>query len=296
MALNKPLTFDAPKILGVADPDVDPEGHIPIELLLKGIDVVVPLWPEPAKDPGERDILTVSFEQPGEPLVSIQNTYEPDDMKPEFIIHLSPEYLKINDVGALWYEVHNIADNPSNSFPRRLTIDHPGTLEEADFVHATKWGYLNCDTVPPLWDGVTVNIPALAGFNVGDRCEVLWRGFSTLNGSGSEFISAKKTVIRPALSEQDIHEGFSVVIEPYETHIKPMVKNASATVVYTVYRDAKRVGKSKTATVKIDRIEPGEEFPCEPPANMSMEAGKVVRRGHNLLQIVWQSIVNIWRR
>lgn len=296
MALNKPLTFDAPKVLGVADPVVDPEGQIPNDLLLKGIDVVVPLWPEPAKDPGERDILTVFFEQPGEPLVTIQNTYYPDDMKPEFIIHIGPEYLRINGVGELWYGILNSADNPSNSFPRRLTIDHAGDLEEADFEHATKWGYLNCETDPPLWEGVTVNIPALAGFNVGDRCEVRWRGFSTLNGSGTEFISAKKTVIRPALSEQDIREGFSLVIEPYETHIKPMVKNASATVVYSVYRGAKRVGKSKTAVVKIDRIKPGEEFPCEPPASVGISGSKVVRRGHNLLQIVWQSIVNTWRR
>ena len=298
MAPNKPLTFDAPKVLGVADPDVDPEGHIPIDLLLKGIDVVVPLWPDPATGPGERDVLTVRFEQPGQLPVRIPNTYSPEDMKPEFIIHIGPEFLTKDGVGELWYELLDSADNPSSSFRRRLTIDHtpiPGDLEEADFVDA-KLGYLNCQTNPPLWDGVTVKIPALAGFIIGDRCEVLWRGFNSLNASGPEIISAQKTVIRPALSEQDIREGFSLVIEPYETHIKPMVNNASATVVYSVFRGAKLVGASETALVKIDRIIPGAEFPCEPPANVSMEAGKVVRRGQNLLRIIWQSIVKTWRR
>ncbi|WP_223484219.1 hypothetical protein [Pseudomonas sp. A-RE-19] len=262
MAATGPLTFNAPKVNGVADPDVDPEGHIPLELLRTGIDVVVPLWPEPAKDPGERDILTVRFEQPGQEPVKIENTYLPEDMKSEFIIHIVPEYLQNNGVGELWYDLLDSADNPSFSFPRKLTIDHtpiPSDLKEAEFPHANKEGYLNCDTDPPLWDGVTIKIPALSGFNVGDRCEVLWKGYSSLNGSGPEISGTRKNVIRPNLTDQDVREGYSLVIEPYDPHIKPMVDNASATVGYKVYRGMKLVGESKVAVVKIDRIIPGED-------------------------------------
>jgi len=267
MSGNKPLTFDPPKVIGVGDSDIDPEGYIPLPLLLAGIDVVVPLWDEPASGPGERDILIVTFKQLEQPLVEISNTYTSEDMRREFIIHIDSEKLKNNGVGELWYEILNSADNPSTSFRRRLTIDHlpvRDDLEEANFAHADFWGYLNCQTVPPLWDGVTVDIPALPGFKVKDSCEVLWRGHSTLNGSGPEIVSARKIIIRQALSEQDIREGFSLVIEPYETHIKPMVNNDSATVVYRIYRGAKLVGVSDTALVKIDRIISGEDLPCGP--------------------------------
>ncbi|MDI3357781.1 hypothetical protein MO767_26015 [Pseudomonas sp. UYIF39] len=267
MVVNKPLTYDPPKVIGVPDSDIDPEGHIPTPLLLTGIEVVVPLWPEPAKEPLETDTLTVCFEQAGQTPVRIPNTYKPEDMRPEFIIRIGPEHLKNNGPGELWYELVNSAGNPSESYKRRLTIDHtpvPVDLKEARFTHADMWGYLYCKTDPPLWEGVNVEIPALQGFNVGDRCEVLWRGYSTLNGSGPEIDSARKTVIRSSLSDQDIREGYSLVIEPYETHIKPMVNNDSATVVYRVFRGAKLVGSSKIALVKIDRIVSGDELPCGP--------------------------------
>lgn len=267
MAGNKPLIYEAPRVNGVLDADIDPEGHIPLSLLLKGIDVVVPLWPEPAKEPGEEDTLTICFEQTGQTPVRIPNTYKPEDMRPEFIIRIGPEHLKNNGVGELWYELVNSAENPSESFKRRLTIDHtpvPEDLKEAKFPHANLQGYLNCSTVPPLWEGVTVQIPSLPGFQVGDRCEVLWRCYSSLNASGVEMSRARKRVIRPSLSDQDIREGYSLVIEPYDVHIKSMVNNDSATVVYRVFRGTKLVGSSNVALVKVDRIISGEELPCGP--------------------------------
>ncbi|MGL6246510.1 hypothetical protein [Pseudomonas sp.] len=262
-----PLTFETPRVIGVLDSGVDPDGNIPLPLLLSGIEVVIPLWPEPAKDPGEIDTLTVHFEQPGQTPVIIVNTYTSEDLKPEFIIRIGPEHLRINGVGELWYELENSAGNTSESFKRRLTIDHtpvPENMKEADFTYANLWGYLNCETIPPLWEGVTVAIPALPGFRAGDRCEVLWRGYSTLNGSGAEISGARKVVIRPSLSEQDIREGFSLVIAPYDIHIKPMVDNDSATVIYRVYRGTKLVGTSKVALVKIDRVISGNDLPCGP--------------------------------
>lgn len=267
MAPNKPLTFDAPKVRGVADPDVDPEGHIPLPLLPEGIDVIVPLWPEPATKPGERDILTVHFVQPGQTPVKIENTYTPTDMKPEFIIHIGPQYLLNNGVGELWYELLDTADNPSFSFPRKLTIDHtpvPADLEEADFLYESLWGYYNCGTEPPIWFGIHVVIPPLTLFQVGDRCEVTWRGYSTLNGSGPEIAGARWINVRQNLSDKDIREGYPLVVEPYDIHIEPMVENSSATLVYRIYRGARLVGVSKTALVKIDRIISGQELPCGP--------------------------------
>ncbi|WP_219097358.1 hypothetical protein [Pseudomonas sp. UMAB-40] len=267
MAPNKPLTFNAPEVKGVDDPDVDPEGYIPLPLLLTGIDVIVPLWDEPAMEPGERDILTVRFEQPGQLPVAIENIYTPADMKPEFVIHIGPEHLVNNGVGELWYEVLDTADNPSFSFRRKLTIDHtpiPMDLEEAGFLYRNNDGYYNCDTDPPIWSGIHVVIPPLTLFQIGDRCKVIWRGYSSLNASGVQFVRARWINVRTALSDKDIREGYPLVVEPYDIHIAPMVKNSSATLVYQIYRGARLVGVSKTALVKIDRIRSGEELPCGP--------------------------------
>jgi hypothetical protein len=256
--------FAAPKVVGIPDEDIDPDGNIPIPLLLTGIKVIVPLWPQPAKDPGERDVLTVVLEQAGHAPVRISNTYYPQDMQPEFLILIGPEHLKNNGECLLRYELLDTADNPANSHNRKLTIDHtpvPVDLDEATFTDRNDSGYLNCKTARPFKDGVRVEIPPLRGFRPGDRCEVLWRGYDSLNGSGVEFVRARKLIIRPAISEQDIREGYALVIEPAEIHVKPLVNDDSAIIVYSVYRGAKLVGKSKTAIVKIDRVRPGSD-PC----------------------------------
>ena len=138
MTGNTPLDYETPSVIGVLDADIDPEGHIPLSLLLTGVEVVVPLWPEPAKEPGESDTLTICYEQAGQSPVRIINTYKPEDMKPVFLIRVGPEHLKNNGMGKLWYELVNSAGNPSKSFERTLTIDHtpvPENLKEAKFTH-----------------------------------------------------------------------------------------------------------------------------------------------------------------
>ncbi|MHC8391986.1 hypothetical protein ACYZTM_29190 [Pseudomonas sp. MDT2-39-1] len=262
-----PSTFDPPKVIGVADSEDDPEGYIPFELLAEGIDVVVPLWQDPVTIPGEVDTLRVFFDQPGHPLVKVEKFYGPEDIRPEFIVHIGPEHLRTNGPGNLWYEQTNPVGNPARSFQRTLTVDHTPVnkdLPVATFPHANAYSYLNCSTQPPIWEGVTVKIPPLTGFKAGDRCVVTWRAYATLNGSGIQFRRAFKQITRANLSEQDIREGFLEVVAPYDIHIKPMVINASALVNYRVYRGTRLLGQSKTGLVRVDRIISGEEVPCGP--------------------------------
>lgn len=262
-----PLDFAPPKVTGVEDADVDPDGYIPLELLLAGIEVVIPLWPVYATLPDDRDLLTVYFEQPGQPPVIIEKSYTAADIKPEFIIPIPASALQVNGVGQLWYRVLDTADHPSFSVRRNLTIDHSPVainLEPVRFVDADFYGYLNCATVPPLWEGVRVTVPPLTAFSVGDRVELTWRGYQSLNGSGQEYVSARKEDIRPSLDDTDIRQGYSLVIEPYDIHIKPIFNKASAVVNYRVFRGRRLVGVSKIGLVKIDRIIPGEELPCGP--------------------------------
>ncbi|MGF6317282.1 hypothetical protein [Pseudomonas frederiksbergensis] len=262
--------YNPPKVIGVADPDIDPAGNIPYELLLTGIDVVVPLWTDYASEPGERDILYVCFEQPAleQDPVRIETICLPENMKPEFKIHIGPEYLLHNGPGNLWYEVYDSADNPAYSFRRTLTIDRtpvPTDLPVAEFPHA-KDGYLNCETQPPMWEGVTVKIPSLTSFEVevGDVCNIYWSAYISHNGSGLQITKARKKIEHKISTEEELRNGFVEVVAPYDIHIKPMINNASALVGYEVYRGARQVGKSIVGLVRVDRIIPGEELPCGP--------------------------------
>jgi len=267
MSKKRPLNFKPPKVIGVEDADIDPDGYIPLHLLLAGIDVVVPLWPSYATLPDDRDLLTVYFQQPGQPPVEIESTYTPVDIKPQFIIHIGAQHLQVNGVGQLWYVVLDTADHPSVSERRNLTIDHtpiPNDLERPDCADKNFDGYLNCSTDPPLWEGVRVSVPPLTGFKPGDRVELLWRGYNSLNGSGVEYVRARKKHIRARLTEADIKDGYALLIEPYEVHIQPMVAKASAVIQYRVFRGRRLVGISRNELVKIDRIEAGEEYPCGP--------------------------------
>ncbi|MBL0796435.1 MULTISPECIES: hypothetical protein [Pseudomonas] len=267
MISSGPLDFDPPQVDGVEDPAIDPEGWIPLELLRTGIDVVVPLWKEPATDPGERDILTVNFEQPGQTPVKIQNIYRPEDMRPEFRIHIGPEHLLNDGVGELWYDLLDTADNPSKSQRRNLTIDRTPVavdLEGAKFLNTDIWGYYHCQTTPPIWEGIHIHVPPLTLFRTGDRCEVTWRGYSSLNGSGPEIVGARWGNVRNSLTDKDIREGYPLLVEPYDVHIEPMERESSATVIYRMFRGSRLVGTSEVALVKIDRILPGQEMPCGP--------------------------------
>lgn len=263
--------FNPPKVNGVADSDIDPAGNIPYELLLTGIDIVVPRWTNYASEPGERDILHVCFEQPalGQDPVRIETMYLPEDMEElEFIIHIGPEHLRNNGPGNLWYEVYDTANNLADSFRRTLTIDHtpvPTDLTVAEFPHA-KDGYINCTTQPPMWEGVTVKIPSLTGFEVevGDVCNIYWSAYLSRNGSGLQITKARKKIEHKISTEEELRNGFVEVVAPYDIHIKPMISNASALVGYEVYRGARQVGKSIVGLVRVDRIIPGEELPCGP--------------------------------
>lgn len=267
MSSNGPFNYESPQVIGVLDPSLDPEGYIPYPLLSKGIDVVIPLWPSHATQPGERDKLIVRFEQTGQIPVEIINIYFPADMKPEFIIRIDPMYLLNDGVGELWYEVYDSADHPTFSNRRKLTIDHtviPVDLKGATFRDADLWGYVNCSTSPAIWTGIWIMIPPLTAFQVGDSCEVLWRGYSSLNASGVEMTRVRWKNFRPSLSLQDIQNGYSLTVQPYEPHIEPMVNKASASVLYRIFRGARLVGSSELALLKIDRLVPGEIIPCGP--------------------------------
>ncbi|VVO09994.1 hypothetical protein PS718_03351 [Pseudomonas fluorescens] len=265
MTPSEILNYKAPKVVGVDD--ADPDGHIPLELLLKGIEVVVPIWPVPSPD-GRTDTLIVQTKRNGVVEFAWSKGYVNPISEREFIIPIGPQYLAVDGVIELHYETRNFVNNPAYSDPRKLTIDHMPVvreLPEARFPGVDHWGYLNCSTVPPIWEGIEIEVPPLPAFTKnGDRCVVEWVGYKTLNASGPPIDNTYLTCGRDPLTDADIRDGYGVTIGPFVPHIEPMINNASATVVYSIYRGDKLIGLSKAGIVKIDRMIPGEVLPCGP--------------------------------
>ncbi|WLG82366.1 hypothetical protein PSH97_14540 [Pseudomonas cucumis] len=259
------LVYDAPTVLGVDEND--PDGYIPPDLLLKGIDVRVPIWSKQSPD-GKQDRLIVVLERNGIAEFTSRTSYTTPISESEFIIPIGPEFLINDGVVDVSYTTMNWLNNPHPSLPRKLTIDHtliPEDLAEVRFPGANLHGYLNCDTVPPIWEGVEVKVPPLPDFcRVGDICTLEWFGYLSLNGSDSPIAETYKRIDKRLLSDQEIKSGFSLTVEPYRPHIEPMQNKASAVANYTLYRGTRKIGASIKELVRIDRAIPGEELPCGP--------------------------------
>ena len=258
------LEYDPPIVVGVDEND--PDGNIPLELLQTGIEVRIPIWPSPSP-PGKTDTLIVEMKRNGV-VEFTSTTYHPTPIsETEFFISIGPQYLIVDGVVEVTYTTRNYVGNPHSSYPRKLTIDHtpiPLNLKKVDFPAANLFGYLNCATQPPIWQGVEVKVPPLPSFcQPGDICAVEWVGYKSLNGSGQSINTTYKR-INTVLTTLDISNGFSVTVEPFRPHLEPMQDNASALANYTLYRGVKKIGASVRGLVRIDRVIPGESQPCGP--------------------------------
>ncbi|MBV4485086.1 hypothetical protein HU727_005745 [Pseudomonas sp. SWRI153] len=257
------LVYNPPKVVGVADDD--PDGRIPLELLITGIEVVVPIWPVQSPD-GRQDTLIVRMRRGAVIEFDLSQTYTTPITEREFVIPIGPEYLTTDGVVEVFYQTRNYVQNPSNSLPRKLTIDHVVRgLLAVTYPKANSDGYLNCETQPPIWTGIEIQVPPLPAFvQSGDRCEVEWIGYLSLNGSGVPIDRTYKLIKKSSLTETEIDKGFPVVVEPFVPHIEPMINKASAITTYSIYRGLKLIGTSKKGLVKIDRVVTGEDPPCGP--------------------------------
>lgn len=258
------LEYDPPTVVGVDEND--PDGYIPLELLQAGIEVRIPVWPFPSP-PGEIDTLIVEMTRNGVVEFTSTTFHRNPITETEFFISIGPQYLIVDGVVEVTYTTKNFVGNPHPSYPRKLTIDHtpvPLNLAAVNFPAATLHGYLNCNTRPPIWEGVEIKVPPLPSFcRPGDTCAVEWVGYQSLNGSGPPINTTYKR-INKLLTALEISNGFSVTIEPFRPHLEPMERNASAVANYTLYRGVRRIGASLKSVVKIDRIIPGESQPCGP--------------------------------
>lgn len=261
------MTFNQPRNVGVlAKPltvegvdDNDPAGHVPRDLLIKGTRIVIPYW----IDPEPNDELWVVWRQNGVENRLYTEFYPAPLTVPFLSFDLTAQDLASDGIAYLYYKIWKGSGGTDDPSPdRQLTIDHTPLvkLPEPVFPHATLWGYLNNSTKPPLTSGATVRIPAFTSIAApGDIARIHWRGYSTLNGSGSEVPGTYGVWDKP-LSATDIANGFDRVV-PYLPHIISLFDNDSAVVVCQLLRGGRLIAESSKALVKIDQVTPGESGP-----------------------------------
>ncbi|AUM72836.1 hypothetical protein C0J56_21820 [Pseudomonas fluorescens] len=164
--------------------------------------------------------------------------------------------------------VHYTTDNGVNQQVSRVTevdvgIVYIENLPEPVFPDAAQNTdfYLNCCTVPRLWEGVRVRVEGNVDFDAGDTVILTWQGCRNLNGTDP--IPGVTDDFRKLLSADEAANGFEFVILPYETLIAPMVNNNSGMAHYRLEKTTGVVGRSKKDFVKITRTYPSGAV-CSP--------------------------------
>ncbi|HWH88894.1 MAG TPA: hypothetical protein VNV36_19265 [Pseudomonas sp.] len=249
--LASPLSVE-----GIDDSDLD--GHVPLDILLNGSRIIIPYW----DDPNPKDELWIELAQDG----SVTRLYTEylDPPQPAYLYFpLTPAHLVTDGVAFLSYKVWKASGGiPDPSPDRKLTIDHTPmvVLDTPEFPNATRWGYLNNNTHPPLTCGVTVSIPTANGFAaIGDRAKLYWQGYSSLNASGPP-VPESYGDWDILLEQKHIDKHWEFVV-PFEPCIRPLVDYDSAVARWQLFKGGRLYGESKNGSVMIDRVTPGEPGP-----------------------------------
>ncbi|QIB03552.1 MULTISPECIES: hypothetical protein [Pseudomonas] len=256
-----------------ADPplvdDVPPSGQVPASILLNGGQTRIPRWPIYADQIGETDQLRVYWRRDGVTTTVYDEPHDGPITQTEFLIPLPVPLWAGDGVAYLYYEVEPITP-PGNAFEsreRELFIDHSviplPVLKLPRFPNANAAGYLLCDTVPPIWEGVHIKIP-YQGFEKDDSCVLTWRAYTSLNASEG-YIDGTEGVFTYQLTQADAEnpEGFEMPPIPYEPHVKPLFYGSGG-VTYKISRGGVFIGESRLGTVKVDRFVSGATEPCGP--------------------------------
>ncbi|PKA73211.1 hypothetical protein ATI02_6333 [Pseudomonas baetica] len=246
--------YDSPIVI-----EVDANGVILPVAHQNGLTVIVPRWPFPAPV-GSANLLNIYLNEDE----VFQQNYPSPLTEPDYRPIIAPEFFAVDGTYRLHYET--ITDgNIAYSGDRVLSVRRtpPVVLIKPVFPSANLWGYLNCKSTPKLWEVVIVRIPVpkLVDWIENDELRLEWAGYASLNGSGPAlFIHELKKVLTP----QEVVAGYDFWIDDYVQYVKPLEKNASALAIYSIYRNGVLIAKSSPGLVKVDRLEPGEEYSCGP--------------------------------
>ena len=131
----------------------------------------------------------------------------------------------------------NYQHSPSTAV--RVEIIRVVDLPAARFPDADLHKWINCYTVPPPYEGITIRIPAASGLQAGDVVEVYWQGCA--NNNGSNPITGTDIVLRKEqpLTAVEAQDGFDLHLSQFSPYIEEPAKVIGSGLVY--YR-ATRLG------------------------------------------------------
>ncbi|SFY27638.1 MULTISPECIES: hypothetical protein [unclassified Pseudomonas] len=256
---NEHITAAPLRIDGVSD--LDP-ARIPRDVLVNGTMGRATRPPGFPQIPNEQITLTVYWEQANHPsqTVIFQRTYTSSEDQPEFTFPITPQHMSVDGTAVIQYVW--MADNPDPSPRRTLIIDHTlaPTLQEPHYPDKNALnGFINCDTVPPIWEKIRIQIKPESIFEEFDVCVLEWQGFETLNGQPPALTPVHE--FRKTLSRDEALNGFIIEI-PFDPYIRPMKDYDSGAAQYTIFRNTIAIAKSERGVVRLDRMIPGQDEPC----------------------------------
>jgi len=135
-----------------------------------------------------------------------------------------------------------------------ISIVRPTILPRPEFTDAPASVnyYLNCKTLPAIWDGVRVRVDKHLSINEGDEIRLKWQGYSGFAGTGP--IVGTGQVFRWHWTRADEDRGYYHFIVPYRPYVEPMKDEAGAGAEYSVWRGSMLVGNSTVRYIKLDRV------------------------------------------
>lgn len=132
-----------------------------------------------------------------------------------------------------------------------INIAPPVRFPRPEFPNANSNAWLNCDTKPPIWDGVRVHVLKHPDIKIGDEVRLKWQG--TLGFGGNQPIPETTEVFVDYWSAAHEAQGYYECVVPYVPYVKPMKDDAGAYAEFTVWRNKNRIGSSLIRYIKIDR-------------------------------------------
>lgn len=126
--------------------------------------------------------------------------------------------------------------------------------------------WINCQTVPPMWDHIPLGIPGNTQLREGDAVLLSWQGYEEFYTGP---IDGTEDSLLHFLSAEEAKNGYIFKQDNYEEKIKPIRSDnpasvgSSALVSYVVLRGTRIIGRARERQIKIDQRYPGGRY-CGP--------------------------------
>lgn len=238
------------------------ENHIDIRDEFQRIYASVPLYHQPR----DRELLTLywgNFPSTAVPVAHYAVDISNGDAEGKIVDFSDIPWSVIIDGGnsdrlQVYYTTDNGVNQQLSDFtPVTVAVVPILSLTQASFPDANKDLWINCQTVPPMWDHIALKIPPDSRLEEGDAVILSWKGYEGFyNGpiDGTEdsflhFLSRDEAKVKGYVFKQDNYEE---KIKPIRS-ANPASQGSSAQVSYVVLRGTTTIGIARERQVKIDQ-------------------------------------------